>query len=117
MAKPWAKKFYNSKAWKSARQAYIVKVHGLCEHCGAPGYIVDHKEELTIYNIDNPNITLSEDNFQYLCLKCHNNKTFAKYSAVKEGLEFDENGEIVKIVPPYQDYRILKAKDRRLPSD
>lgn len=100
MAKPWAKKFYNSKPWKSARQAYIVKVHGLCEHCGAPGYIVDHKIELTIYNIDDPNITLNEDNFQYLCLKCHNNKTFAKYAAVQEGLKFDENGEIVKIDPP-----------------
>ncbi len=77
MAKEFAKKFYNSKAWKECRQSYIDKRiaidGGMCEHCkNELGYIVDHKEELTPDNIDNPYITLNHDNFQYLGLICHN---------------------------------------------
>jgi len=33
MAKEWAKKFYNSTAWKECRAAYIKSVQGLCETC------------------------------------------------------------------------------------
>ena len=80
MAKEFAKKFYNSKEWIKCRESYIKKVHGLCEHClkknkYTPGYIVDHIEELTPNNINNPEITLNHDNLQYLCLECHNRKT------------------------------------------
>lgn len=31
MAREFAKKFYNSKAWKKCREAYKKKVNGLCE--------------------------------------------------------------------------------------
>ena len=56
MAKPYAIKFYNSKEWKKCRRSYIKKVHGLCEHClkegkHIPGYIVDHIEEITPFDM------------------------------------------------------------------
>ncbi|MGE9896620.1 HNH endonuclease [Anaerovoracaceae bacterium SGI.195] len=99
MAKSFSKRFYNSRAWKKAREAYIAKVHGLCEDCGRPGYIVDHKEELTPRNINDPSIALSDDNFRYLCLECHNRKTFSKYSPVREGLKFDDEGNLIMVSP------------------
>ena len=102
MAKPYAKKFYNSKVWRECRESYISKVHGLCEHClkeekHMPGYIVDHIEEITLDNINNPDITLNHDNLQYLCLPCHNKKTFGNdYEVTREGLMFNEYGELVE---------------------
>ncbi|WP_423408031.1 HNH endonuclease [Heyndrickxia sp. MSNUG] len=97
MAKPWAKPFYNSSAWKKCRASYIKKVFGICEHCGEPGYILDHIEELTPENITDPDITLNHENLQYLCLKCHNTKTFEKYSRVREGFGFDEEGNLIQV--------------------
>ena len=46
MAKPWAKAFYNSAAWRDTREAYMVSRHGLCERCGKPGLIVHHRKAL-----------------------------------------------------------------------
>ncbi len=94
MAKEYAKNFYNSKAWQSCRASFIAKRimidGGLCEHCkDSLGYIVDHKKEITPENINNVNITLNHDNLQYLCLKCHNTKTFSKD---KRRCTFDEEG-------------------------
>ena len=101
MAKEYAVRFYNSKQWKDCRKSYISKVHGLCEHClendkHVPGYIVDHIEEITPVNINDPEITLNHDNLQYLCLECHNTKTFGKdVEVIREGLEFDRDGNII----------------------
>jgi 5-methylcytosine-specific restriction enzyme A len=97
MAKPYAKKFYNSKRWKDCRDSYISKVYGLCEHCGNPGYILDHIIEITPENIDNPNITLNHDNLQYLCTPCHNKKTFGKHEPIRNGLIFDDNGMLIEL--------------------
>lgn len=102
MAKPYAKSFYNSSAWLKCRASYISKVHGLCESCLArakhiPGYIVDHIEEISQSNIDDPYITLNHENLQYLCLPCHNTKTFgADVKVIREGLTFDADGNIVR---------------------
>lgn len=95
MAKEYAKKFYSSKAWRKCRNAYISTVHGLCEHCGKPGYIVDHIIEITPENINDPSITLDHDNLQYLCTPCHNKKTFKKLSSTREGLRFNSKGELI----------------------
>src|SRR5690625_1690580 len=97
MAKPWAKPFYNSAAWRKCRLTYISKVYGLCEHCDRPGYIVDHIVELTPDNIHDPDITLNHDNLQYLCLECHNIKTFRKITPTRKGFGFDEEGNLVEI--------------------
>ena len=97
MAKEYAKPFYNSKAWEKCRESYIVKVFELCEHCGDAGYIVDHIEEITPNNINDPNITLNHDNLQYLCTPCHNRKTFgSKKEYIREGLKFNSMGELVR---------------------
>ena len=81
MAKEFAKRFYKTGPWKKCRKAYIAKRvnldGGLCEHCRKElGYIVDHITELTPHNINDPAISLDHNNLQYLCLECHNRKTF-----------------------------------------
>lgn len=73
----FAKKFYNSKNWKVFREMYFRKVHGICERCLAngnevPGEEVHHKIYLRPSNIDNPEITLNENNCELLCKNCHN---------------------------------------------
>lgn len=98
MAKEFAKKFYNSKQWKECRKSFIdyrITVDGgMCEHCKIKlGYIVDHKEELTPDNINNPDVTLNHNNFQYLCLDCHTLKTFGRVKE-KPKYYFDEVGQI-----------------------
>lgn len=74
--KSWAKGFYASDAWHRARQSYISYRSGIdggmCEVCHEkPGYIVHHIKELTPNNINDPNITLSENNLEYVCKDCH----------------------------------------------
>ena len=86
MAKEFAKAFYNSGPWKKCRKAYISKRididGGLCEHCQKElGFIVDHIVELAPHNINDPSIALDHNNLQYLCLECHNRKTFSSGNA------------------------------------
>lgn len=105
MAKAYAKQFYNSKAWKITRSSYIALRKsidgGLCEHCKErQGYIVDHKVEITPANIDNSSITLNYENLQYLCLCCHNTKTFYKNRPLRTGLFFDTSGDLLERTPP-----------------
>jgi len=96
MAKEWAKSFYQSKAWKKCRDGYIKSVYGLCERCGKPGYIVHHKKYITPKNINDPNITLNWDNLEYICQDCHNKEHHEKYSATRNDVMFDEEGNLVK---------------------
>jgi len=72
----FAKAFYKSKAWQQCRAGYIAYRRGLdggmCEICQeVPGYIVHHKQHITPHNVNNPDITLSWDNLQYVCKHCH----------------------------------------------
>lgn len=94
MAQEWAKAFYHSREWLETRAAYIVSVHGLCERCKRPGYIVHHKIELTLDNINDPSITLNWDNLEYLCLDCHNRVN--AQSVTRDDVMFDECGQLVK---------------------
>ena len=76
MAKEFARKFYNSKAWKNCRNEYGKKAHWLCENClrkgiYKPGEIVHHKIELDPVTIEHPEIALSFDNLELLCRDCH----------------------------------------------
>ncbi|WP_342541030.1 HNH endonuclease [Heyndrickxia sp. FSL K6-6286] len=96
MAKPWAKSFYNSKQWKECRKGYIASVSGLCERCDDPGYILHHKTYLTPKNINDPSITLSWSNLEYLCKDCHNKEHFEKYSPLRKDVMFDEEGNLVR---------------------
>ena len=101
MAREFAKGFYQSKAWKDCRASYIASVYGLCERCEAKGIfkhgnIVHHKVYLNAKNISDPNITLNHEHLLYVCLECHNTIHYAKHKATREGLVFNESGEIIK---------------------
>ena len=74
--RPWAKRFYESQAWRNTRQAYMKKAGGLCEMClkkglYTPAEIIHHKEWLTESNINDPRITLSFSNLMAVCRLCH----------------------------------------------
>jgi 5-methylcytosine-specific restriction protein A len=102
MAKEFAKSFYNSRQWKRCRASFIAYRTtidgGLCQMCHENlGYIVDHKEELTPNNINDPEITMNHGNFQYLCLVCHNKKTFAGETG--SNYFFDDNGQMQPLPP------------------
>ena len=100
MAREFAKKFYSSREWKMCRESYIKSVYGLCERCNGAGYIVHHKKHLHPGNINDPDITLSHNNLEYLCLDCHNkhhNFDREVKPATREGLKFNGKGELVKI--------------------
>ena len=91
----FAKAFYESPAWRSTR-AYIIKRDaGLCVRCGALGAIVHHKRPLTPDNIDDPLVSLNEENLETLCRACH---AIAHGAAppIADGLAFDENGNVVE---------------------
>lgn len=107
MAKEFAKSFYKSKAWLKCRESYISSIHGLCERCSdkgiiKSGLILHHKIELNPKNINDPDVTLNHDNLEYLCLECHNEHhdfNREKYSAIKNGFKFNENGELIPVSP------------------
>jgi 5-methylcytosine-specific restriction endonuclease McrA len=91
----FAKRFYLSKAWRDTR-AYIFKRDmGLCVRCGKPGEIVHHKIYLTPQNINNPSITLSEDNLETLCRECHAIEHEGQLPTARE-LMFDSKGNLVE---------------------
>ena len=97
MARDFSKAFYNSAAWKKARQAYISLKFGICERCGqANAKQVHHKIYLDELNINNPDVTLNFDNFELLCDNCHQREHNEKYSPTLYGLAFDEEGNIFK---------------------
>lgn len=76
MAKPFAKKIYNSRSWHRCRDAYIKKRlmvdGGLCEECGRQqGYIVHHKIMISEDNSGDCDVALNERNLKYVCKDCH----------------------------------------------
>ena len=106
MAREFAKSFYNSKAWKECREYIFRKFHGLCVECGKPGEEVHHIEHITPFNINDPEITLGENNLILLCKDCHFNKhresnplsnNFKRNRVTSNGFYFDETGNLVPI--------------------
>ena len=76
MAREFAKEFYNSKAWHKTKNAFIksriATDGGMCQEChDRPGVIVHHRHWLTPNNINDPDITLSWSNLEYVCHNCH----------------------------------------------
>lgn len=100
--KPFAKKFYKSRAWQSCRSSYILSVNGLCERCRrkgriVPGKIVHHKVLLTPENISDPQVSLNHELLEYLCQSCHNDEHHGSSEEVlDEELMFDSNGDLIK---------------------
>lgn len=95
--KEYAKSFYQSDAWKKARQTAIKRANGLCERCRAagrfvPGVIVHHKKYITPGNIHDARVTLALDNLELVCEDCHNKEHKAKHAA---RYRFDGNGNLL----------------------
>lgn len=108
MAKEWAKKFYNSKAWLTCRSSYIsIRFNidgGLCEVCKEQqGYIVHHKIQLTEENISNPMIALNHNLLSFECKECHDKheghgvRGTGTKDIVKPNAVFDANGQPIDI--------------------
>ncbi|MFC3883763.1 HNH endonuclease [Bacillus songklensis] len=95
--KDYARKFYKSAAWRKCRDAYFLSQHGLCERCSDPGLIVHHKIYISPENINDPSITLNPKNLELLCQTCHNQEHHGKSEVVRNGLRFDENGNLISI--------------------
>lgn len=91
-----ARPFYASRTWIACRRAYASSKAHLCERCLAVGIIkrgeiVHHIEPLTSRNINDPAVTLSWDNLQLVCRKCH--------GEIHAGRRYtmDDNGRITGI--------------------
>lgn len=74
--KPYARNFYNGRAWRSFRESYVsdrMTIDGaLCERCHQhAGEELHHIEMINPDNINNPGITLNRDNVTLLCRQCH----------------------------------------------
>lgn len=102
MARDFAWSFYHSKAWKRTRQSYFDFRHGLCERClragrYTPGEIVHHKVHLTPQNIGNASVSLSFDNLELVCRRCHAAEHPEIYGEVSEPrVAFDAEGNVVR---------------------
>lgn len=98
MAKPFAEKLYNSKAWKQVRHAAIVRDRGMCQYpgCIRPAEEVHHIIELTPANVDDPKIALNLDNLMCVCRECHfrihREKILERYRRKARKKILDKNG-------------------------
>ena len=73
---------------------------GMCEICHERlGYIVHHKKKLTPININNPDVSLSFSNLQYVCLDCHN-REHGKKGKTEMRCAFTEDGDVIPVSPP-----------------
>lgn len=116
MARDFSKSFYNSKEWKMVRESALRRDNYLCVLCGKPADEVHHIKHLSPDNILDTSITLNLDNLASLCRDCHFaehkeemqqkkaewNKTHKrKYKkrtwAIRDGMSFDENGQLIQI--------------------
>ena len=97
MAQNFSRQLYNSAHWKRTRKAYISSVHYQCERCGEPGQELHHKIALSPSNINNPEIAYGWSNLQYLCFRCHQQITKGTEGATRDGLRFDDDGQVVPI--------------------
>lgn len=111
VARDFAKRFYRSKAWLAARNAYMRKPVEtqdgricppfMCERCFEvhgrlfPAKLVHHKVHLTPYNISDPGISLSESNLMRVCQDCH--AELHSDSEYTPRVAFDENGRVIPL--------------------
>lgn len=97
MAKIWAQRFYKSKAWREGARPQALHDCGYaCHDCGDRPTEVHHIIPLTPDNINDPNISLNPSNLMCLCGNCHKKRTLSK-GDVEDGLEFDAEGQLVKV--------------------
>lgn len=101
MARPFAKKFYNSKEWRRLSKLYRESHFYICERCGAVGATqVHHKVHLNPVNINDPSVSLNPDNLELLCDDCHNkvHNRFQSKDQIKNHYIYDNEGHVVAVV-------------------
>ena len=97
MAEAWAIPFYQSKAWRKVRLAYLKSQHYVCERCRGGALIVHHRVYLTPANIDDAQITLSWDSLEAICEDCHNREHHgSKEGVTVEGIVFTADGQVIR---------------------
>lgn len=74
--------FYKSRRWENFVKALRLERTTpdgfvMCEHCGKPilkayDCIAHHKDELTVGNVDDVNVSLNKDNIMLIHFSCHN---------------------------------------------
>ena len=97
MAKVWAKRFYASGEWKTARRMALRRDHYTCTRCWLRADEVHHIIELTPDNIMDINITLNINNLESLCHVCHTKETSGSKGDVNDGMVFDSDGYVVEL--------------------
>lgn len=100
MAREFAKSFYNSKQWKQTREYILKRDCYMCVLCGRPAEEVHHKIHLSPANIDNPMISMHENNLISLCGDCH--KRLHSSDKTKSGdilplISFDDDGNPILV--------------------
>ena len=95
------KQFYKTMAWRRARDAYIKQRiaidGGLCEVCGQDtGMIVHHMVWLNDSNVNDPEISLSFNNFRYECQTCHNKEKDPVKDQAQGRCKYGPDGEILR---------------------
>jgi len=90
-------KFYNSVKWRRVSKTFLMSKHYVCERCGGVGEVAHHKIRLDRFNVRKPEIALSMDNLECLCLACHNAEHGNAGSATAAGIGFDREGNIIKL--------------------
>lgn len=102
------KAFYNSAKWRRVSAAYMASKMYLCERCGRPAIICHHRKYLDGHNVSDPEISLSFDNLEALCLDCHNREHFHSSSTAR----FDNVGNVTGVAKgrEEQQFEAEKAK-------
>lgn len=94
MAKPWAKRFYNSRLWREVRRQVLHRDSYTCHDCGGRATEVHHIVELTPENINDYSVSLNPDNLKSLCYECHVKITQDR-TDVPDGYIFNDQGQLV----------------------
>ena len=96
--KPYAERFYKSTAWNKCRDGFLISKYYICEICGDTATIVHHIIYLTPENINDPDISLNWENLEALCQDCHNKEHMGKYSATRDDVMFDSEGNLIQVL-------------------
>lgn len=95
MARDFAKGFYQSRSWINTRDYVMSKYHFICQKCkNRPAEIVHHIVWLNASNINDPNISLSEDNLIPVCRECHAGIHEGTHATI-DSVCFNEEGDLI----------------------
>ncbi len=92
IAKEYAKEFYRSHAWRTARAEALRRDTYTCHDCDGRATDVHHIVELTPANINNRRIAFDLHNLMSLCHDCHTARTKGA-GDLPEGFTFDAFGQ------------------------